>query len=244
MKSSSSSCLGSFLLLIVALVLVRFALPELWLILAGAAKVILSFGVLAFLALIGIVGYFTYRNLQANKQKQQEKKYEHIGRTEMLYRSVVDRLQQDLTLNQISAEEFLQSEMLISEKLPALKKDLVRLKDFASPQNEKVTQQQIRNYKQQLQQSRDETAKEVIRENLKMLEEKQERMASAQEEIRQKEASVDLVYNSLVNVEEDLKFGRAVRRLFPADFYRRFDLSPPAEQAPLPPLMEKSSSNE
>ena len=244
MKSSSFSCLGSFVLLIVALVVLRIALPELWIILAEITKIALSFSVLIVLALLALIGYFTYKNFQTNKQKVEEKKYERIGRTEALYKTVVDRLQQDIILNQVSAEEFLQSEIVITDKLQSLKKELIRLKDFASSKNVKLMDQQIRDYRQQSQQSTDSSVKEVIQENLKILEEKKQRIASAMEEIRHKEASVDLVYNSLVNVEEDLKFGRPVRRLFSADLYRRFELEPPAEQPQLPPLSEKSSLND
>lgn len=68
-------------------------------------------------------------------------------------------------------------------------------------------------------------------------------MASAMEELRQKEASVDLVYNSLVRVEDDLKFGRPITQIFPSELYTRFGLTPPADQNKIPPLVEKSSQD-
>jgi hypothetical protein len=78
---------------------------------------------------------------------------------------------------------------------------------------------------------------------LKMLDDKKQRMASAMEELRQKEASVDLVYNSLVRVEDDLKFGRPITQIFPSELYTRFGLTPPADQNKIPPLVEKSSQD-
>ena len=241
MSSKFSSCFGTFLLIVVGTVVLRFALPEIWLILSAIFRGAMYFGVFILLAVLAVIGYFTFQNLRKNKQKREEKRIAHVTQTEALYASVVERLQKDLTLNQVTAEEFLQSEILIGEKLPEISNDLIRLKEFASAKNESQVNQQIRDYKQQLQQSRDPAARQVVAENLKILEEKKQRMESALEEIRRKEASVDLVYNSLVNVDEDLKFGRPVRRLFPPDLYARFQLTAPGEQPSLPPLTEKSS---
>lgn len=241
MKSESSSCFGSLLLLVIALVLVRFLAPEIFLWLAVLFEGALYAGGIVVLLALATIGYFTYRNLKANQQKQEEKKFEHVTRTEALYRSVVDRLQRDIVLNQVSAEEFLQSEILIGEKVQEMKKDLIRLKDFASPGNQKLMNQQLREYKQKLQESGDSAVKEVVQENIAMLEEKKQRIATITEEIQQKEASLDLIFNNLSRVEEDLKFGRSVSRLFPAEIYRRFGLEPPSDASRLPPLSEKSS---
>lgn len=241
---SRFSCFGNFILLCIALVFIRYAAPGFWRILIGIFAGTVYFSLFIFLVALAVLAYFIYKNLRGNQQQEEEKKYSRVSQTEAVYQSIVKRLQEDLTLNQVTAEEFLQSEILVGEKLKSLKMDLIRLKDFTSPKNERLLNQQIRDYRQQLQQSTDPSAKEVIQENLNMLQEKKQRMASALEEIRQKEASVDLVYNSLINVEEDLKFGRPVQRLLPPDVYQRFELSPPAEQPPLPPLMEKSSTEE
>ena len=74
-----------------------------------------------------------------------------------------------------------------------------------------------------------------------MLEEKRQRVAQAREEIRQKEGLADLLYNHLVNADENLKFGRPVTRVFPAEVYSQFGVTPPSDQQELPPLIEKSS---
>ena len=242
MKSQSSSCFGSLLLLVVALILVRLLIPELFLWLAVLFEGALYAGGIVILLVLAVIGYFTYKNLMSNKQQQEEKKFAHVTRTEALYRSVVDHLQRDIVLNQVSAEEFLQSEILIGEKIQEIKKDLIRLKDFASPGNQKLMNQQLREYKQQLQESSDPAVKEIVRENVAMLDEKKQRIATVTEEIHQKEASLDLIFNTLSRVEEDLKFGRAVSRLFPAEIYKRFGVEPPSDAGRLPPLTEKSST--
>jgi hypothetical protein len=241
-SSNKSSCLGSVLLLVIVLIAIRFALPGLWNVIAAIFSTTLIAGAAIVLLGLAVLGYFTYKNLKGN-QKKQDLQSVQVDRTEALYKSVVSKLQQDMMLNQVSAEEFLQSELLIAETLKNFRVDLARLKDFVSPQNERLIAQQIRDYKHKLAVSTDDAAKQVIRENLKMLDEKKQRMASATEELRQKEASVDLVYNSLIRVEDDLKFGRPVTQIFPSELYTRFGLTPPAEQPRIPPLVEKSSQD-
>jgi hypothetical protein len=240
MKSNSTSCFTSLVVLLAGAVLVRFALPGLWRVLAVVFEGTVYAGLVLFVLGLAILGYFIYQNLKKNEQKQQAQKYARVTRTEDLYKSVVDRLQRDAVLNQVSVDELLQAEILIAEKLPQMKEELVRLKDFTSPKNERAMSSQIREYQQQLQQTSDENVRQVVRQNLNLLEEKRQRHIAAVEEIRQKEATVDLVYHSLANVDEELRFGRPVQRLFPSDLYARFGLSPPAQQQ-LPPLAEKSS---
>jgi hypothetical protein len=241
MKSESkSSCLGTAFLLVGTLVLIRFALPAVWKILAGFFAGALYLGLFLFVALLAVVGYFTYKNLIRNKANAEEKRYAKVIKVEDLYRILVDRLHREVELNHVTVEELLQSEILIHENLASIRSDLIRLKDFASLQNQKNASIQMREYQQQLRESRDPGSREVIEENLKLVEEKRERIEAALEEIRQKEALVDLVFNSLLNVEEDLKFGRSVERLFPPDLYQRFGLTPPATQPKLPPLLERS----
>ena len=237
---AKGSCLGTIFLIVGTLVLIRFALPSLWKILAGIFAGALYLGIFVFLLLLAVLGYFTYKNLSRNKVKAEEKRYAVVLRVEDLYKALIDRLHRETALNQVSVDELLQSEILIRENLASVRSDLIRLKDFASPQNQKNVSIQIREYQQQLRQSREAASREVIEENLKMVEEKRERIEAALEEIRQKEALVDLVYNSLTNVEENLKFGRAVQRLFPPELYQRFGLVPPSEQPQLPPLLERS----
>jgi hypothetical protein len=241
-SSKSSSCFGSALLLVVVLIAIRFALPGLWKVIAALFSAAAVSG--AALAIAGLLalGYFTYRNFKSNQKKKSVESVQ-VDRTEALYKSVVSKLQQDMMLNQVSAEEFLQSELLVSETLKNVRLDLVRLKDFVSPQNERLIAQQIREYKHKLAVSTDDAAKQVMQENLKMLDEKKQRMASAVEELRQKEGSVDLVYNCLVRVEDDLKFGRPITQIFPSDVYSRFGLTPPSDQRRIPPLVEKSSQD-
>jgi hypothetical protein len=239
---SNSSCFTSLVVLLAAAVVIRFALPGLWRILAVVFAGTLYAGLVLFVVGLAILGYFIYQNFQKNEQKKQAQKYSHITRTEDLYKSVVDRLQQqDAVLNQVSVEELLQAEILVVEKLPQMKDELLKLKDFTSPKNERAMYQQIREYQQQLKQTSDENVRQVIQQNLNLLEEKRQRHIAAAEDIRQKEATVDLLYHSLANVDEDLKFGRPVQRLFPPDLYTRFGLNPPAQQQQLPPLAEKSS---
>jgi hypothetical protein len=241
-SSNKSSCLGSAFLLVIVLIAIRFALPGLWKVIAAIFSTTLIAGIAIVLFGLAILGYFTYKNLKGNRKKE-DLQSAQVDRTEALYKSVVSKLQQDMMLNQVSAEEFLQSELLIGETLKNFRVDLARLKDFVSPQNERLIAQQIRDYKHKLAVSTDDAAKQVIKENLKMLDDKKQRMASAMEELRQKEASVDLVYNSLVRVEDDLKFGRAVTQIFPSELYSRFGLTPPADQNKIPPLVEKSSQD-
>jgi predicted metal-dependent hydrolase len=241
MKSESkTSCLGTVFLLVGTLVLIRYALPVVWKILAGLFAGALYLGIFVFLAFLAVLGYFTYKNLSRNKVKEGEKGYAVVLRVEDLYKALIERLHREVELNQVSVEELLQSEILMRENLASVRSDLIRLKDFASPQNQRNVSIQVREYQQQLRQSKEAASREVIEENLKMVQEKRERIESALEEIRQKEALVDLIYNSLVNVEEDLKFGRPVQRLFPPDLYQRFGLTPPATQPKLPPLLERS----
>lgn len=243
MKSSFSSCFSTLILAVVAAALIRFALPGVWHLLAVLFTGTLFVGGLLFLLAVLAVGYFTFKNLKRNKEKQESEKYARVSRTETLYRSVVSGLQQNMVLNQVTAEELLQSEVLITEKLQQIKNDLIRLKEFASPKNEKVMSQQMREYQDQLRQSSDESVKQLVRQNMQILEEKKQRFTQAREDIRQKEGLADLVYNTLLNIEEDLKFGRPVRQLFSAEVYSRFGVTPPADQQSLPPLTEKSSAS-
>ena len=242
MKSSNSSCLGSVFLLVIVLIAIRYALPGLWSVIAAIFSTALFTGAAIVILALAVLGYFTYKNLKGN-QKKEDVQSAQVDRTEALYKSVISKLQQDMMLNQVSAEEFLQSELLIGETLKSVRLDLARLKDFVSPQNERLIAQQIREYKHKLAVSTDDAAKQVMQENLKMLDEKKQRIASAMEELRHKEASVDLVYNCLVRVEDDLKFGRPVTQIFPPDLYTRFGLTPPAEQPRIPPLVQKSSQD-
>jgi hypothetical protein len=242
-SSSSSSCVGSAVLIILALIAIRYALPGLWKILAAIFSTAFYGGIILLLVGLLLLGYFTYRNFKGNQKKEQDAQTIRVDRTEALYKSVVSRLNQDIVLNEVSAEEFLQSELLIGDAMKSVKLELARLKDFVSPQNERLLTKQIRDYNKQLQETTDDAAKQVIQENLKILDEKKKRMVAAMEEIRHKEASVDLVYNCLARVEDDLKFGRAVNRIFPAELYTRFGLTPPAEQPRLGPLSEKSSQD-
>lgn len=232
--------MGTAFLLVGTLVLIRYALPSVWKIIAGLFAGALYLGVFVFIALLAILGYFTYKNLTRNKVKAEEQRYAKVIKAEDLYKALIERLHREVELNQITVEELLQSEILMRENLASVRSDLIRLKDFASPQNQKNVSIQLREYREQLRQSREVASREVIEENLKMVEEKRERIEAALEEIRQKEALVELVYNSLVNVEEDLKFGRPVQRLFPPDLYQRFGLAPPATQPKLPPMLERS----
>lgn len=241
MKSESTySCLGTTLLLVLILALVRYSLPAVWKILAGLFAGAFYLGVAGFVILIVLLGYFTYRNLGRNKQKQEQIRYSRVTRVEQLYRTLIDRLNREMSLHQISAEELLQSEILITENLGTLRTDLIRLKEFASPRNQKLLVLQLRDYKQQLREARDPASRDVLEQNLRLVEEKQKRMDAALEEIRQKEGLLDLTYNSLLNVEENLKFGRPIERLFPPELYRHFGLNPPTQQQSLPPLLERS----
>jgi hypothetical protein len=241
-SSNKSSCLGSVFLLVIVLIAIRFALPGLWKVIAAIFSTALFTGAAIVILGLAVLGYFTYKNLKGNQKKDSTQSVQ-VDRTEALYKSLVSKLQQDMMVNQVSAEEFLQSELLIGETLKSVRLDLARLKDFVSPQNERLIAQQIRDYKHKLAVSTDDAAKQVIQENLKMLDEKKQRIASAMEELRHKEASVDLVYNCLIRVEDDLKFGRPVTQIFPPDLYTRFGLTPPEEQPRIPPLVQKSSQD-
>jgi NhaP-type Na+/H+ and K+/H+ antiporter len=227
-------------LLVLVLALIRYSLPAVWKIIAGLFTGALYFGVVFFVILIGVLGYFTYKNLTRNKQKEKQVGYARVTKVEQLYSSLVDRLNREMSLHQISAEELLQSEILITENLTTLRTDLIRLKEFASPRNQKDLSQQLRDYRQQLKAARDPASRDVLEQNVKLVEEKRERMNAALDEIRQKEGLLDLTFNSLLKVEEDLKFGRQIRHLFPPELYRHFGLNPPEEQQGLPPLLERS----
>jgi hypothetical protein len=240
-RSGSSSCLGSAILVIASLILIRFGIPGLWKLLAGIFSTALYLGLFLLAALFIVVGYYTYRNLKQNKLKVVEDQYARVTRTQNLYRELVSRLERDPVLNAVSVEELLQSEILVSQSLNDLKMELIRLKDFASVRNERTLNQQLRDYKQELQKTADPAVRQVIQDNLKMLEEKRERMSHTADEVRQKEAMVDLVYHSLMKVEEDLKMGRPVPRLLAPEVYNRFGLEAPREKEALPPLQEKSS---
>ncbi|MGH9856497.1 MAG: hypothetical protein ACRD4B_01515, partial [Acidobacteriota bacterium] len=225
MKSESKySCLGTTLLLVLVLALIRYSVPAVWKILAGLFAGALYFGVILFVILVGLLGYFTYKNLNRNKQKAEQVRYARVTKVEQLYRSLLDRLNREMNLHQISAEELLQSEILITENLGTLRTDLIRLKEFASSKNQKELSRQLRDYKQQLKEVKDPASREVLEQNVKLVEEKRERMDAALDEIRQKEGLLDLTYNSLLNVEENLKFGRPIRHLFPPELYRHFGL--------------------
>lgn len=244
-RSSSSSCLGTALLIVVGLILIRFGLPELWLIFGRLFSTALYGGLALVVTILLVIGFFTFRNLQrGSKQTEAPAQYSRVVRVQDLYKSLCEKLERESISNDVSAEEFLQSEILISQNLNDIKMDLIRLKDFVSPKNEESLSRQLQDYKRELQETTDPAVKQVIQENLKMLEEKKERMQKTHEEIRAKEASVDLVYHSLVKAEEDLKLGKTVKRLLPPDVYTRFGLMPPRERESLPPLTEKSSGTE
>ncbi|PWT93960.1 MAG: hypothetical protein C5B54_00970, partial [Acidobacteria bacterium] len=233
MKSSSQnsfSCFGTFLLALIAVLLIRYTLPGAWgpivFLTKGALLTVLVF----FVAGVSLLSYFIIRNLKSNKKESIEKQYQPITRTKALYHTVLNKLQKEITLNDVPPEELLQAEVLISDKLKEIKTDLIRLHEFTSVSNQKILDSQIRQYKDKLKSSADESVTKVSRENLNMLEDKKKRIADAFEEIRQKEALVDLAFNSLQKVEEDLKFGRPVRRLFSADVYHHFGLTAPIDQ--------------
>ena len=236
-----ASCFRTVLMVIASLVLIRFALPVVWELLGTLFVGGIYVALVLVVVVVALIGLITFKNLSKNKKKEEVKKYSRVTRVEDLYKSVVDRLNQDMILNQVSAEELLQSEVLIHESLSTIRNEIVHLKEFASQENQKDVSSRLRDYQQQLREARDPSAKEVVQQNMKMLEEKKMRIESALDEVRQKEGMVDLIYNSLTNVEEDLKFGRTVQRLFPPELYRRFGLTPPAEQSKLPPLLERSN---
>lgn len=242
---SSSSCLGSVILILVSLILIRFGLPKLWSLIAVIFSTAFYGGLIVFLLLCLGFGFLIYRNFQSNKKAKGAAQKDHrIARVQELYASLVNRLERGSVLNEISAEEFLQSEVLVSQTLRDLQTELTRLKQVASPQNVQSLNQQVYEYKKEMQATGDSSVKEVIEENLKLLEDRKTRMAQAAEEIRQKEASLDLVYHSLLRTEEELNLGRPIRRLLPAEIYQRFGLTAPKEKDPLRPLIEKSSGTE
>jgi predicted negative regulator of RcsB-dependent stress response len=242
MKSgSNTSCFGTAILLIIALALLKLLFPAAWGILASLLINAFYAGFLLVAIAFCVVGYFVFKNLSKNREKQEAKKYARVTRVEELYRSIVERLNRDMVLNEVTAEELLQSEILVRENLANVRNELLRLKEFASAENQKNLSAQIREYQQQIRESKDSASKEVLEQNLHMVEEKRNRIDAALEEIRQKEGMVDLLYNSLVKVEEDLKFGRSVQRIFPSDLYNRFGLELPSDQGKLPPLNERSN---
>jgi len=246
MKSSrsSSSCLGSIFLIVLIAAVLSFAFPGIWKILLSLTVGFFSLGILLFVLLFGAIGYFTYKNFKKNQKMEADSRAGVADRTEALYRSVVERLQNDIGLNQVSADELLQSEVLVSDKVKDMKIELLRLQEFASPKNQRSLDDQIHDYERKIQASQDAAVQQVMNENIRMLEEKKKRMMDSLEEIRHKEASLDLVYNTLRNVEDNLKFGKPVQHLFPSDLYRRFGLEPPSKRDTLPPLTEKSSTEE
>lgn len=241
---SSSSCVGTVILVLVGLILIRFGLPGLWKIVAGLFSTAFYGGLILVALILFSIAFFTYKNLQKNKKTQTAGQVSRVARVQELYKSLSERLQKDSLSNEISAEEYLESEMLIGQTLNDVKVELIRLKDFVAPRNERELSRQLMDYKRELQEASDPDVKQVIRENLKLLEEKKERMTQAHEEIRQKEASVDLIYHSLMRVEEDLKLGRPVRQLLPSEVYRRFGVTAPRDRERLGPLTEKSSGTE
>jgi predicted negative regulator of RcsB-dependent stress response len=243
MKSSKSSisCFGTLVLGIFLILSIHYFLPGFWTPLITVGKGIFFFGFAVFLLVIAVVAFFTIKNLRSNKKRDEESKYTSVLRTENLYRSIVDRLQKDVVLNEVSPEELLQAEVLMSDKLKEIKTDLIRLHEFTSSSNRKMLDLQAREYQQKLRNANDETMKQVVQENLQMVQEKQKRVASAAQEISDKEALVDLAFHSLTKVDEDLRFKRPVTQLFSSEVYRRFGLTAPQDQDRLPPFVEKSS---
>jgi hypothetical protein len=241
MKSNSSSCLGTLFLLVITLAVIRYALPAVWKIIAGLFAGAFYFTLILLVLAVVVVGYFTYKNFTQNKKKEEVSRYARVTKVEDLYLSIVERLNQQVTLNEVSAEELLQSEILIKENLSTIRNDLIRLKDFASSRNQKQVSIQLSEYQRQMRDAKDPAARDVIAQNIKMVEEKKQRIDTALDEIRQNDALVELIYNSLTIVDEDIRFGRPVRRLFPDLIYQRFGLTPPADQQKLPPLLERSN---
>lgn len=233
------------MLLVVALVLIRYAIPGLWKVIIIGSAGLVSLGALLFLLLLVAAGYFTYRNLSKNKETREAQKFSKVSRVEQIYSSVQSRLDQSPGANQILAEEFLQAEILIKDKIPEIKTDLIRLKDLTSAKNSKIIEEQLGDYRRQLREAHDPAVRKVIEENIKMVEGNKERHAVALEEIKEKEASLDLLFHSLVKVEEDLKLGKAVQQIFSPEVYARFGISLPSRsQEPLPPMPQKSSLTE
>src|ERR1041385_8722357 len=102
MKSSSSSisCFGTLILGIFLILSIHYFLPGFFTPLIAVTKGVFLFGFVVFLLVIGIVAFFTIRNLKSNKKRDEERKYTSVLRTENLYRSIVDRLQKDVVLNE------------------------------------------------------------------------------------------------------------------------------------------------
>jgi uncharacterized membrane protein len=239
---SGSSCLTSVILILAALIMIRFGLPSVWRVLVGLFAGAFYLGAFLSILLIVLFGFLIYRNLQKNKAQERSQQFAPGSETLALYRSVVERLQKDMILNQVTAEEFLQSEILMGETLSSLQQELSRFKEFASSASVKSVERQIQEYGRQIRETDDSSVKQLIGENLKLMEEKKERLITATQQIKEKEALVDWIHNRLLIVDEDLRFGRTVRQLFPPELYERFGIaSPESERASLPPFGEKSS---
>ena len=74
-------------MLVLVLALIRYSLPALWKILAGLFAGAFYLGLVLFVILLGLIGYFTYKNLRRNKQKQVQLHYSRVTKVEQLYRS-------------------------------------------------------------------------------------------------------------------------------------------------------------
>jgi hypothetical protein len=244
MKSGSRSCLGTILLMIVAFALIKFLFPELWTFLFSFSIGLIAAGLVVVVLLLGALGYFTYRNLKGNKQKEAARKSAKALRLDEVYQSIQKRLEQAPLLNQIPSEEWLRVEMLMGGRVAEMKSDLIRLKDLTAVANIRATQNQLSDHRRQLNEAHDEAVRNVIRENIRLVEEKSDRLRKAEEEIKQNEASLDLIYYSLLKVDEDLKMGRSVQSLLPADVYKRFEIATVSDEEKLPPLEKKSSTIE
>lgn len=245
MKGESKSCFGSLVLLVVALALVRFAIPGLWKVIVIGSAGVVSIGLLVFVIALVALGYFTYRNLSSNKAKQEGQKFSKVSRVEQMYAEVQSRLDRSPGANQVLADEFLQAEILIKDKLQQIKTDLIRLKEMTSPKNQKIIEDQLRDYRRQLREATDATVRKVIDENIAMVQGNKDRLTGAVEEIRSMEALLDLLYHSLVKADEDLKLGRPVQQIFSPEVYARFGVSGASSNAePLPPMPQKSSLTE
>src|SRR5262245_44863304 len=104
MKSgSNTSCFGAAILLIGIVFLLKILFPSFWGFITGF--MVKAFFAGFFLIILGLcaVGYLILKNLTKNREVQQAKKYERVTRVEGMYRSVVDRLNRDMVLNQVSA---------------------------------------------------------------------------------------------------------------------------------------------
>jgi phosphoribosyl-ATP pyrophosphohydrolase len=245
MKGESKSCFGRVALFVVALALICYAIPGLFKVIVIGSAGLFSVGLVLLLLVFAALGYFTYRNLSGNKAKLEEQKFSKVSRVEQMYSSVQSRLDQSPGANQVLADEFLQAEILVKDKLPEIKTDLIRLKDVTSPKNQKIIEDQLRDYRRQLREGHDPAVRKVIEENIAMVQGNKDRLNGAVEEIREKEASLDLLYHSLVKVDEDLKLGKIVQQIFSPDLYARFGVSLPGRsQEPLPPMPQKSSLTE